>query len=192
MNERDPLNCAIEILHGLPLIPPLSASEHLALIDRAIAASHEALPSIHAPQRMMLVNFMLAELTLIKGYIAVRSRSAARKAIGAVYLDEVLRLVKTGLDAIQFTAFVGIDAKTLYFAANHAGDDFFRPVGENREWDTKHLLAHYNGLVQDLAELKTAQSRERQQLYLCHRIGLRQMLSIASTLAENRYPNSQA
>ncbi|WP_287456304.1 hypothetical protein [Leptolyngbya sp. UWPOB_LEPTO1] len=99
-----------------------------------------------------------------------------------MYLDEVLRLVKTGLDAIHFTAFAGIDAMTLYYSG-----DWARPVGENREWDIKHLLAHYNGLFQDLEQMKTAPSRQRRELYLCRHIGLRQMLSIASTIAENRY-----
>jgi hypothetical protein len=183
MNERDPLNQAIEILNSLPSIPPIPADEHLVLIDTAIAKVHLALTSTHAPQHIMLANFLLAELTLMKGYIAVRSRSADRKAIGAVYLDEVLRLVKTGLDAIQFTAFAGIDATTLYYSG-----DWAHPVGTDREWDIKHLLSHYDGLLEDLEQLKTAPARQRRELYLCRHIGLRQMFSIASAIAENRYP----
>jgi hypothetical protein len=182
MNERDPFNRAIEILNSLPAIPSVPADEHLGSIDSAIADVHSGLISIHAPNQILFANFLLAELTLMKGYIAVKSRSTERKAIGAIYLDEVLRLVKTGLNAIQFTAFVGIDSTTFYFSG-----EGIRTPGESREWDIKHLLSHYNGLVRDLEQLKTVRSPKRRELYLCDRIGLHQMFKIAIVIAENRY-----
>jgi hypothetical protein len=191
MNKQDPLNQAINILNRLPALPSPPVDKHLTLIDSAIVKAQRALPSIHVPEQIMLVNFILAELTLMKGYVAASSHSPDRKAntawheaFGPLYFDEVLRLVKTGLEAIQFTAFAGIDAMTLYIS-----EDWSFSFGEDREWDTKHLLAHYNALFSELEQLKTARDQQRRELYLCCRLGLRQMFSIASTIAENRYPN---
>lgn len=71
MDERNPLNREIEILNSLPAIPTASADQQVVLIDDAIAQVHLGLKSIRAPQQILVANLLLAELTLMKGYIAV-------------------------------------------------------------------------------------------------------------------------
>jgi hypothetical protein len=181
MSARDPLERAIEQLNQLPGICNVPTSKHLASIDAAITDTHLSLQSFLSPHLKLLAHFMIAELTLMKGYIAVKSPSNDRKQIGAVYLDEVLRVVKDGLAGINITVFVGLDAETLY----SNGD--IKPIGTDREWDIKHLLSHYNSLAAAMAELKSAPSEQRREIYLCRRVSLRQMRSIANAIADNRY-----